>query len=268
MTDEPPIPVPDEPHTPVPEEPRAPFSSLRAWAPERDRSARTNALARLERHIQGFEPQPRRPRPLRRWFARRWLAPAIGLVAVAGAGGAVAAVLLRTEHTTRLAVFTPQGELSPRFHVGARARGYCWELSIAANTRGAYRCFAGNLIEDPCFASSPHARAVYCFFNPWSRVTVLRLTRPLPKAPPLQGPVLPWAIVTASGLRCVFMTGATALVGGQRINYGCTNGSYLIGSPETRSPLWTIRSVRRFESDEMHTPISRFPLVGIKQTIG
>ena len=265
----------DDRHSSEPEA-RSPYSALRAWEPARDPVARGRAQSLLQLRIDGARidgaPQPhaassprrgRRPR-----LPRRWLAPAIALVVVAGAGGALAAVLLRTENTARLAVFTAQGKLAPRFHVGARGSGYCWELSIAANTKDAYRCFQGNLIEDPCFAASTHAHVVYCFFNPWARVTVLRLTRPLPKEPPLKGPVLPWAIVTTSGLRCVFLTGGTALVADQRINYGCTNGSYLIGAPNTRSPLWTIHSVRHFESDQMHAPISTIPTVAIRQTIG
>ena len=265
------------------EEPRSPYSALRAWEPARDGSARAQALARLELHIDSAEPgraragrsRPARGRlqrlqrlPHRPRVPRRWLAPAIGLVAVAGAGGAVAAVLLRTQHTDRLAVFTPQGNLSSRFRVGARGHGYCWEASLAAQTPNAYRCFQGNEIHDPCFAASRDATTVACFTDPWQPVTILRLTRRLPRpgAAP-GGPELPWAMVTADGRRCVFMTGATALVGGERINYGCTDHSYLIGDPDTRRPLWTIRSVRHFTFKEMHAPIARFPPVAIKQTI-
>ncbi|MGH2860126.1 MAG: hypothetical protein ACRDLT_01320, partial [Solirubrobacteraceae bacterium] len=200
---------------------------------------------------------------------RRWLAPLVGLVAVAVAGGAVAAVLLRTEHTRRLPVFTPAGRLSPEFHIGARGRGYCWESSLASSARKAYRCFEGNLIHDPCFAASPHATSVVCFLDPWHAVTVLHLTRGLPRpAAAPKGSPLPWAIVTTDGRRCVFMTGATALVGGERVNYGCTNRTYLLGNPDTRQPLWTIRSDRHLSLTQMHAPLSRFPTVGIKQTIG
>jgi hypothetical protein len=255
-------------------EPREPYCALRAWEPERDAPARERARSHLQLHIAAAEAGSLRTQraPRRGWrsrLPRRWLAPAIGLVAVAGAGGAVAAVLLRTEHTNRLPVFTPQGRLSPRFQVGARGHGYCWEASLASTAHNAYRCIEGNLIHDPCFASSPHAPSVVCFLDPWHRVTVLRLTRRLPKpAAPAQGPPLPWAIVTADGRRCVFMTGATALVADERVNYGCINGSYLIGRPNARRSLWTIRSDRHVSLTQMHTPLARFPEVAIKQTIG
>jgi hypothetical protein len=265
----------DQPSTPG-AEPRAPYSALRAWEPARDEAARRRARTRLQRHIDAGEAEPvtaspatRRPRRQRLRPPRRWLGPAIAAVVIAGAGGAVAAVLLRTEHTRRLPVFTPQGRLAPEFHVSARGRGYCWESSLASTEPDAYRCFQGNQIHDPCFAPSAHATAVVCFLDPWHSVTVLRLTRRLPKAgPPVKGPPLPWAIVTTAGRRCVFMTGATALVGGQRVNYGCTDGTYLIGYPDTRQALWTIRSDRRLSLSQMHTPLTRFPSVGIKQTVG
>ena len=260
---------------------RAPFDSLRAWEPARDPAARERARRGLELHI--ADPHPaavlrprhasgrrlaRRPRRTGRG-SRRWLGPLIALAVIAGGGGAVASVLLRTEHTVRLAVFTAQGKLSPRFHVAARGRGYCWTASLATQTQNAYRCFEGNAILDPCFASSASAKRVACFISPWRPVTMLTLTRRLPRiAPPPPGPQLPWAILTGDGRRCVYMTGATAPVGGQRINYGCTNGSYLVGDPNTSQPLWRIRSVRRFTPAEMREPIGRFPLVSIKQTIG
>lgn len=270
----------DDRHTAA--EPRTPYSELRAWAPARDDDARARAHRQLQLHIAAAESRqlraasPSHPRlpgrvRLRRRLRlpRRWFVPLLALVAVAGAGGVAAAVLLRTAHTNRVPVFTPQGRLSPQFHVGARGRGYCWEASLASTDADAYRCFQGNLIHDPCFAASAHARSVVCFLDPWHAVTVLRLTRRLPRhGPAVKGPPLPWAIVTTDGRRCVFMTGATALAGGERVNYGCTDGSYLIGNPDTRAPLWTIRSDRHLSLKQMHTPLRRFPVVGIKQTIG
>jgi hypothetical protein len=255
-------------------EPREPYSALRAWEPEHDAPVRERALNHLQLHIAAGEAGSLRVEraPRRSWrsrLPRRWLAPAIGLVAVAGAGGAVAAVLLRTQHTSRLPVFTAQGRLSAQFHVGARGHGYCWESSLASTAHNAYRCFEGNVIHDPCFAPSAHATSVVCFLDPWQRVTLLRLTRRLPKpAAPVKGPPLPWTIVTADGRRCVFMTGATALVANERVNYGCTDGTYLIGYPNTRQPLWTIRSDRHLSLKQMHTPLAHFPAVSIRQTIG
>lgn len=262
----------EQPRGSAPGADRAPYDALRAWEPAADVAARERARRRLEAHIQQPQRSPARGRRhghRPRAGSRRWLGPLVALAVVAGAGGAVASVLLRTEHTVRLAVFTARGTLAPRFRIAARGHGYCWTASLAAQTPHAYRCFEGNEIFDPCFAASAQARSVACFTSPWQPVTLLALTRRLPRtASPPPGPQLPWAIVTSDGRHCVYMTGATAPVGGERINYGCTNGSYLVGDPDTREPLWRIRSVRRFTPAEMRAPIDRFALVAIRQTVG
>jgi hypothetical protein len=248
---------------------RTPFSALRAWLPQRDDAARERALALLEDHIAGAPAhQPGAGRRRRR--RRQWAAPAVALVLAGGAGGALAAVLLRTAHTGHLPVFTAQGTLSPQFHVASAANGHCFTASLAAaGEADAYRCIAGNAINDPCFAATPHARTVACFLDPWHPVTLLRLTRPLPRHGPILAGALPWAIETESGLRCTYFTGATAPMGGERINYGCTKGWFLIGAPNTRPPLWTIRSSPRYIPDRPGhpTPLRRFPLAQIKLTV-
>jgi hypothetical protein len=246
-------------------EDRGPFCELRPWVPEGDPDARARARAKLHAQI------ARRTRPTlwRRLSGRRWVVSVAAALAVGGAGGALAAVLLRTQHTGHLHVFTASGQLAPAFHVGQRVSGYCWTGSLATGAADAYRCMQGNEIHDPCFAPSPHARTVACFLDPWHAVTLLRLTRPLPRHGPAASGTLPWAIVTTDGRRCVFLTGATAPMGGERINYGCVGGSFLLGAPDTRAPLWLIRSARVYKPDVpgRPTPISDFPLVGIEETV-
>jgi hypothetical protein len=246
--------------------PREPFSALRADEPPADARARARARGLLDARI---APPGRRRLRLPARSRGRWVGAFAGAVLVAGAGAGVAAILSRTEHTGHLPVFAATGTLNPRFHVGSRGSGYCWTASLATQAPDAYRCFQGNAIHDPCFAP-PHGGDVACFIDPWHAVTLLRLTRPLPShGPPAAGPVLPWAILTRDGRRCVFLTGATAPMGGERINYGCIGGSVLIGAPRTRDPLWTIRSARGYHADPPgHTvPIARYPLVAIAETV-
>jgi len=250
---------------------RSPFSALRASAPERDNAARERARALLDGRIAAAASGARTegPRRRRRAWRGRWVASFAAAMVVAGAGGALAAILLHTEHTGHLPVFTAQGTLSARFHVGGRGRGYCWTASLATDSADAYRCMQGNAIHDPCFAASADARTVACFLDPWHAVTLLTLSRPLPAHGPAVRDALPWAIETTDGRRCVFLTGATAPMGGERINYGCVGGSYLIGSPDRRNPLWTIRSSAAYVPDRPGhpTPIGRFPLVTIRLTV-
>jgi len=256
----------------MPEDPtRFPYSALRPSTPMRDEDARASARALLEARISAAAPPRARTAPSRRRRSPRgrWIASFAAVAVVAGAGGAVAAILARTAHTGHLPVFTPQGTLSSQFHVGSRGRGYCFTSSLATGAGDAYRCIQGNAIHDPCFAASAHASTVACFLDPWHAVTLLSLERPLPPHSGAQRDDLPWAIETADGRRCVFLTGATAPMGGERINYGCVDGSYLIGAADTRAPLWTIRSARSYRPDPPGhaTPITSFPLVAIKLTV-
>jgi hypothetical protein len=250
--------------------PRTPFSWFRSGVPERDERSRAHAQARLETHIaERSRQRPSSPPFLRRRPPRRLAGPLAAAFVVVGAGVAVASGFWRTEHTAHLPVFTPAGKLSSAFHVGSRASGSCWTASLASGAADAWRCAAGNAIHDPCFAASPHARSVVCFLDPWHPVTILALTKPLPRHGPTPAQTLPWAIETTDGRRCTYLTGATAPMGAERINYGCTDHSYLIGSPNRSTPLWTIRSSRTYRPDRPGhpTPLVDFPLAQIRRTI-
>lgn len=240
-----------------------PFSELRAWEPEQDEAARARARARLDERMRAGAQRSRALTP-----RRVAVLVAVGIVVV-GAGVALASGFWRTRHTGHLPVFTAQGTLSSAFHVAARGRGYCWTSSLASGEGDAYRCMQGNLIHDPCFAPAADATEVACFRDPWHPVTLLRLTRPLPKHDPTVKEVLPWAIETTDGRRCTFLTGATAPMGGERINYGCTDRSFLIGGPDRSRAVWTIRSARTYRPDDPRNPpsVTRFPLVGIAETV-
>ena len=257
----------------MPDDPiRSQFSALRASVQARDGAARERARARLEAHMaHSSSAQPARSR-LRPWrqSRSRWVASLAGVLVVAGAGAGAAAILLRTQHTGHLPVFTAQGTLSPQFRVGSHGVGYCWTASLATQAPDAFRCMQGNAIHDPCFAPPRNRTVVACFIDPWHAVTVLTLDRPLPRhGPAISGPLLPWAIILMDGRRCTFLTGATAAMGGQRINYGCIGGSLLIGDPNTGPPLWTIHSAGAYHPDSIGhpTPLSRYPLARIKETI-
>lgn len=254
------------------QQPRSPYSSLRSWLPATDDDARERARALLDAHVAAAA-QPaasRWRRRLRRPRSRGgWIAVAGATLVVAGAGAGVAALITRTAHTGHLPVYTAQGTLSPEFHVGSRATGYCFTASLATAAGDAYRCIAGNAINDPCFAPPHPDGTVACFIDPWHPVTLLSLDRPLPRHGPVAKDALPWVIETTDGRRCVFLTGATAPMANLRINYGCTDGSYLIGGVDRRNALWTIHSASGYRPDVPGhpAPLRRYPPVGIRQTI-
>ena len=138
----------------------------------------------------------------------------------------VAAMALPTaaQHpATRVLTYRP--EVPP----GRPSEGRCWTTSIATNRPGAYRCFRGNEISDPCFAVRPDL--VVCDPNPAlsKRGFGLRLTGPLPAATPLPGPVTPWMVLLSDGYVCTPFTGARAMIERQIIAYGCAKRDARIG---------------------------------------
>jgi hypothetical protein len=49
---------------------------------------------------------------------------------------------------------------------------------------------------------------------------------------------IPWAVELANGERCALLTGATAAFAGQRLNYGCESGGYIIGELQRDGLVW------------------------------
>ena len=49
---------------------------------------------------------------------------------------------------------------------------------------------------------------------------------------------IPWAVELANGERCTLLTGATAVFAGQRLNYGCESGGYVIGELQRDGLVW------------------------------
>ncbi len=164
-------------------------------------------------------------------------------VAGGGAGAGAAAAMPHTVASVYRA-FGPAGRVVP--HVKVRS-GHCWTSSDVTPREDAWRCFMGNLILDPCLSDAAAPGVVVCP-TPWNDTAVeLRLTRPLPHLLTHTVPSLalaPWALQTASGADCLLSSGASAVVGGRRLNYFCGAGAKygLWGLPDRRSQPWTIFS--------------------------
>jgi hypothetical protein len=128
---------------------------------------------------------------------------------------------------------------------GAEMDGTCFAASQAVWREGAYRCSAGNEILDPCFAVEGATDAVVCGGDPAVAETPtfrLRVTDPLPTEKPVTDPRHAWQVRLSDGTVCGFMTGATAGVEGERLNYGCTDQSWLAGDL-VPGDVWTARRV-------------------------
>jgi hypothetical protein len=132
----------------------------------------------------------------------------------------------------------------PAIHVVRTVHGHCVGGSSSTDRDDAWRCFSGNLIYDPCFSSAKARGKLLCPAAPWKNSGVeLLYTGKLTGGDKGKASTsrLPWGIETTSGLKCAFASGATNVIGHNRLNYFCTTGKNgLWGSPSRKSEPWTI----------------------------
>lgn len=183
-----------------------------------------------------------RPGPWADIYARQDRRVLVGTVAVRRARGSATAATRRETYHAIDADGTLRDGLS--VHLGA-GRADCATGSY--KVAEAFRCFDDDLIRDPCYPDTrdEDVTAVLCVASPWSRAaTRLEVGDALPE--PSASATTPWSLELASGARCGFVGGATAVVGGYRLNYGCDRGRrpYLFGTPDRRSSTWRIRAAR------------------------
>ena len=174
---------------------------------------------------------------------------AIGALGALAPSGAPASP--RTTATVYHA-FTASG--SPALPTRMRS-GSCFTGALTIRRSDAWRCMTANTIEDPCFSSAAAPGEVVCP-NPDLRAGVeIRLTRSLPRRFADRGRPStrdqPWDIELTTGQHCSFLSGATTLVGGHRLNYGCARSLGLWGSPLRSSEPWTILA-GPFDATSLH----------------
>jgi hypothetical protein len=160
-----------------------------------------------------------------------------------------APVALGAHPRTVATLFEPFGAGgTPTIRV-THASGHCWTGSIASPRSDAWRCFEGaNLILDPCFSSRAVSGEVVCPSIGMHSGAELKLTRGLPRRQANKAkPSLrdrPFDVGLAGGRHCVFVTGATSVIGAQRLNYLCNGRGHLglWGFPDRHRQPWTIES--------------------------
>jgi hypothetical protein len=152
---------------------------------------------------------------------------------------------------TSVIVFSPWSASTLRdgFTITQKASGSCWTHSLVSGRGDAWRCFEGSDILDPCFAGAPQALIVACAQSPFShRLVLLSLKKPLSDSQNattrrLEPKGEPWGLRLTNGDTCVFATGATDVVAGERMNYACARDGWIIGAPDRSTAVWTARSV-------------------------
>ena len=168
--------------------------------------------------------------------------PASGAAVVTGTPSATHSKA-RATTVHRVTPLTKQGHLRGRYEVARRAKGYCWTTSFVHGRL--YRCFRGNLIQDPCWKLSGRP-SVVCLGVPWSTsVTRLKLTRRLPPTAAYGGRI--WGLRRLDGVGggCLASSGTGELIGSRPVTYYCHRGWVLVGNPDRTDPLWTIATAKR-----------------------
>jgi hypothetical protein len=139
--------------------------------------------------------------------------------------------------TIRISPVTHRGVLRSGWRVTSRRPHGSCEAGSEAVGDGAYRCFAGNLVLDPCWAQRDGDHVV-CAASPWRRVVARIGVRRLPVVRGVPRNV--WGIRLVAGRHCTYLQGASGVVDGQRVNYACGRRLYLYGEPDRSTPHWRI----------------------------
>jgi hypothetical protein len=177
--------------------------------------------------------------------------------------GAVAAVIAGCGSSAPASVAGPGGGgqiptrqvyVSPVTGAGAAVSGYRVtvraaraQCSAGSEAIGqAYRCFAGNVVYDPCWAEKAPAPTVLCVADPWLRTAAeLRVAAPLGAISGTGGTTAaePWGVQLSGGQRCALAQGAHNAFAGQVIDYYCPSGLSLLRGLDRKTATWTARSV-------------------------
>ena len=116
-----------------------------------------------------------------------------------------------------------------------------------------YRCFAGSLVIDPCWATTSGngtSSSVLCMREPWStsgeKVEASGLAAGTTRSK--LNLDAPWAVQLTTGQRCLAAQGAHEEYKGVPLNFGCASSGgspaiTLLGSPDRTAAYWTFRSV-------------------------
>jgi hypothetical protein len=128
-------------------------------------------------------------------------------------------------------------------------QGSCLSHAISTWREDAYRCAVDTEIYDPCFDTGEH---VICGLSPIEPGPgfILDLTEPLP-AQSIPDGVNPWILEFPDGAVCDSVPGASGVIDGSRIEFGCSDGSWVLENVRP-GEVWT---GRRIVLDGLSPPI-------------
>lgn len=189
---------------------------------------------------------------------RRFVAALVFALAIA-AGGMALSAEAASPPATRIVVYSPfsvTGELSTGISVMKTVTGDCWTASSTSARSDAWRCMSGNLIYDPCYTGAPSSSWVGCPRDTLGKhIVKLKLTRALGTNTNQAldtNRAAPSRVTLEGGVMCSYVAGVTGTVAGLRLNYGCSNGAWLLGIPDRHRARWTILYLASLKSAAAH----------------
>jgi len=104
----------------------------------------------------------------------------------------------------------------------------CWTNSLSSRRPDAYRCTVKNEIHDPCFIDPYNDSVLACPMNPNKALffTISPSKLPRDNNKKFSNDSVPWFIKLYDGTECSFIGGATTLIAGMRVDYGCNDEKY------------------------------------------
>ena len=152
---------------------------------------------------------------------------------------------------TRTVIFMPwtASGFGHHFGIASKTKGTCWAHSRTTSRPDAWRCSARDDVYDPCFEGLARTDEVACAETPFSTsIVLIRLGKPLPASTKsfarwLERKGVPWGLRLAGGDKCVYVTGASYLIAGKRLNYACERSGWVAGVPDRAVGLWTVQTV-------------------------
>lgn len=177
---------------------------------------------------------------------------AAACLGVTAAGfAAMPAAEAATTRVVRLDPYAAEGSVAPGYRVAKTAPGEAACDIRSYRAQDTYQCSGESSGSyQTCWVTPAEAEdEALCLTSPYSRrATRLRLAEP-PSEPPLRGRFAPWGMTLLSGKRCTLIGGATTVIRGRRLNYGCSRTVFLLGEPrKSSSRMWRILGAKLTKS--------------------
>ncbi|EHR53064.1 hypothetical protein SacmaDRAFT_4891 [Saccharomonospora marina XMU15] len=188
---------------------------------------------------------------------------ALAAAAVAGCtadtGGDVDLGPVAFTNTVVLEPFTESGDVAEWVSVDDTLTASCKPSLFDKGNLNARLCFTGETTTalDPCFVPTEgeQTKAV-CLPDPSGRNAIqLDVTDQKPPKPNRADNALPWFVELRDGARCEVVGDVGVTLEGLPMTYGCDDGSFLYGPPDSADEVWLVRQQAKGAERTRQVPV-------------